>query len=133
MTIHVILMLGNPDLDTVFQDIILGLDGAASPENQHIKDRKIMSSQHGFTKGTLYLTNLINFSDETTGLVNEGRAVDIVYLDFIKAFDTVLHKILIEKLLMYSLHEQSVRWIENWLDGPEGSNQQHKVYLEGSH
>jgi len=35
-----------------------------------------------------------------TGLADEGRRADIVYLDFSKAFDTVSRKILIEKLLM---------------------------------
>ena len=59
------------------------------------------------------MTSLINFYDEMTGLADEGRAVDIVYLDFSKAFDTVSHKILIDRLLMYRLDEQTVRWIEN--------------------
>jgi len=35
------------------------------------------------------LTNLISFSDKVTHLVDEGKAVDAVYLDFCKAFDTV--------------------------------------------
>ncbi|GAB0179857.1 mitochondrial enolase superfamily member 1 [Grus japonensis] len=39
----------------------------------------------------------------------EGRAVDIVYLDFIKAFDIVSHKILKEKLMKYKLDEQLKR------------------------
>ncbi|GAB0179152.1 mitochondrial enolase superfamily member 1 [Grus japonensis] len=43
--------------------------------------------------------------------------LDIVYLDFSKAFDTVSHKILIEKVLLYGMNEQTVRWIENWLNG----------------
>ena len=41
----------------------------------------------------------------------------IVYLDFSQAFDNVFHKILREKLLMYGLDEQTVRWIEKWLNG----------------
>ncbi|KAM9591200.1 putative nicotine oxidoreductase isoform 2-T3 [Morphnus guianensis] len=83
-----------------------------------MKDKKITrSSQPGFTKGKSCLTNLITFYDEMPGLVDEGRAVDIVYLDFRKAFDPVSHKILIEKLLMYGLDEQTVRWTENWLNG----------------
>jgi len=83
----------------------------------HIKDKKITrSSQHRFIKGKSCLTNLINLCDEMTGLVDEGRAVDVVYLDFSKAFDTVSHKILIERLLMYGLDEQTARWIENWLN-----------------
>jgi len=41
-----------------------------------------------------------------TSLIDEGRAVDIAYLDFSKTFDTVLHKILIEKLLKDGLDKQ---------------------------
>ncbi|KAK4824621.1 hypothetical protein QYF61_016927 [Mycteria americana] len=51
-----------------------------------------------------------------TGLVDKGRAVDIVDLDFSKAFDTVSHKIVTDKLLMYGLDKQAERWIENWLN-----------------
>ncbi|KAK4826426.1 hypothetical protein QYF61_008959 [Mycteria americana] len=82
--------------------------------SRHIKDKKIIrSSQHGFAKGKSCLTNLIIFYNEMSGLVDEGRAVDIVYL----GFDTVSHKILIDELLMYGLDKQTVRWIENWLNG----------------
>jgi len=51
----------------------------------------------------LTLTNLINFCSEMTGLVDKGRAVDIVYLDFSEAADIVSHNILIDKLLMHGL------------------------------
>ena len=52
-----------------------------------------------------------------TSWVDEGRAVDVVYLDFSKAFDTVSHNILLGKLRKCGLDECSVRWIENWLNG----------------
>lgn len=47
--------------------------------------------------------------------VNEGRAVDIIYLYFRMAFDTITHQILIEKLMKYRSDEQpvSMRWNEN--------------------
>jgi len=43
--------------------------------------------------------------------------MDVVYLDFSKAFDTVSHNILLGKLRKCGLDEWSVRWIENWLNG----------------
>lgn len=52
-----------------------------------------------------------------TGPINEVKVVDIVYLVFSKTFETVSHKILIKKHLIYRLEEQTVRWVENWLNG----------------
>ena len=48
----------------------------------------IRPSQHGFMKGRSCLTNVISFYDLVTSLVDEGKAADVVYLDFTKAFDT---------------------------------------------
>ena len=52
-----------------------------------------------------------------TSQIDEGRAVDVVYLDFSKVFDTVSHNILIDKLRKCGLDEWTVRWIGIWLDG----------------
>ncbi|KAK4817692.1 hypothetical protein QYF61_025784 [Mycteria americana] len=55
--------------------------------------------------------------EEVTCLVDEGKAVDVVYLDFSKAFDTVSHSILLEKLAAHGLDGCTLRWVKNWLDG----------------
>lgn len=65
--------------------------------------------------------------DEITGLGDEERAVDIVSLDFSKAFSTVSHEILKKKLVKYGLGEQVVSWIENWLNG-----QAQRVVMSGA-
>jgi len=82
-----------------------------------VEEKVIRSNQHGFTKGKSCLTNLIAFYDGMTGWVDEERAVDVVYLDFSKAFDTVSHNILLGKLRKLGLGEWLVWWIENWLNG----------------
>jgi len=84
----------------------------------HVKDnQEIRPSQHGFKTGRSCLTNLISFYDQVTCLVDERKAVDVVYLDFSKAFDTVPRSILLEKLAAHGLDECTLHWIKNWLDG----------------
>ncbi|KAK4824608.1 hypothetical protein QYF61_016877 [Mycteria americana] len=65
----------------------------------------IGKSQHRFTKDKSCLTNLIAFYDKVTCLVDVGQAMDIVYLDFPRAFDMVSHSLLLEKLMRYGLRQ----------------------------
>ncbi|CAM4560158.1 unnamed protein product [Caretta caretta] len=84
---------------------------------KHLEERKVIrNSQHGFTKGRSCLTNLIAFYDKITSSVDEGKAVDVLFLDFSKAFDMVSHSILVSKLKKYGLDECTIRWVESWLD-----------------
>jgi len=85
---------------------------------KQVEEKKVIRSrQHGFTKGKSCLANLIAFYDGMMGWVDEGRAVDVVCLDFTKAFNTVSHYVLLGKLRKCGLEEWSVKWIENWLNG----------------
>jgi len=85
---------------------------------KQVEEKKVtMCSQHGFINGKSCLTSLIAFCDGMTGWVDEGRKVDVVYLDFSKAFDTASLNILIGKLRKCGLDEWTLRWIENWLNG----------------
>ena len=54
-----------------------------------IKHKLINSSQHRFLKARLRLTNI--FLEEMTKWVDEGSPVDVIYLDFQKAFDIKFH------------------------------------------
>ena len=89
--------------------------------NNMIKD-----SQHGFRSGRSCLTNLLYFLEDVTKTLDEGGSVDVVYLDFSKAFDKVPHKRLITKLSRYNISNKFVDWIENWL-----SDRKQRVVLNG--
>mgnify|MGYP001857229350 CR=1 FL=1 len=45
------------------------------------------------------------------------KAVDVVYLNFSKAFDAASHSILLEKLAAHGLDRYTLCWIKNWLEG----------------
>ena len=51
----------------------------------------IFSSQHGFMARRSCLTNLLEYLEVLTSLIDSGQSVDIIYLDFAKAFDKVPH------------------------------------------
>ena len=79
-------------------------------------NQEISPSQHGFMNGTSCFTNLILFYDKVTRMVNEGKAVDVVNLDFSKAFDTVPHNMLVEELAAHILYRCMLFWVKHWLD-----------------
>ena len=55
-------------------------------------------SQHGFRFGRSCLSQLLEHYDKITRLLAEGHDVDIVYIDFVKAFDKVDINIAMEKI-----------------------------------
>ena len=94
----------------VMEQIILGEITRLMRGVQGIRPR-----QHGFMKGKSCLTNLISFYDWVNRLVDEGKAVDVVYLDLGRAFDTVSHSILLGKLAAHGLDSFTLCWVRNWL------------------
>ena len=77
----------------------------------------IVESQHGFTKGRSCLTNLLTFLEDVIHSVDPGIPVDVIYLDFAKAFDKVPHLRLIKKLEAHGIAGDVSKWIERWLRG----------------
>ena len=85
---------------------------------QHVQDnRGTRLSQHGFTKGSFCLTNLISFYDQVANSVDDRKTVDIVYLDFSKTFDTVFHSIHLGKPAACGLDGYTLCWLKKWLEG----------------
>ena len=72
--------------------------------------------QHGFIKGRSCLSNLLCFLDEVTKRLDEGKPVEICYVDFSKAFDSVNHRLLLHKLKLLGINGQIYRWLADFLD-----------------
>lgn len=85
----------------------------------------IRNSQHGFISGKSCLSNLLDFFEEVTKMLDEGEAVDLIYLDFAKAFDKVPHCRLLTKLKAHGIGGNVLNWIKAWL-----SNRRQKVCID---
>ena len=65
----------------------------------HLVNGKLLSKkQHGFINGRSTVTQLLSFLDECVKSIVEGKVIDVVYLDFWKAFNSVQHHRLLTKL-----------------------------------
>ena len=80
-----------------------------------IKHKLINPSQHGFLKAKSCLTNVLCFLEEITKWMDDGSPVDVIYLDFQKAFDNVPHHRLISKLKSHGMGNSLINWIQQWL------------------
>ena len=77
----------------------------------------INPSQHGFMKNKSVTTNLLEFLEVVTSDIDHGHALDIVYLDFAKAFDKVPHALLLDQLTAHRVGGQIHKWMKSWLLG----------------
>jgi len=64
----------------------------------------IKNSQHGFVKNRSCVSNLLEFLKFVCNNVDDGNPVDVIYLDFQKAFDKVPHKRLMLKLQAHGVN-----------------------------
>ena len=83
-------------------------------------------SQHGFITARSCLTKMLCFLEEiTTSWIDEGSPVDIIYLDFKKAFDKVPHERLLHKLKARGINYGVSDWNEKWL-----ADRRHRVVVD---
>ena len=77
----------------------------------------ILDSQHGFRKGRSCLSNLLVFLDKVNGSIDSGEAVDVIFMDFAKAFDIVPHIRLGRKLESHGIRGLRVNYLHGFWIG----------------
>lgn len=75
----------------------------------------ITEEQHGFVPRRSTVSNLLTCVDKWTSEWNERNSIDVIYLDYEKAFDRVPIKRLIYKLEHFGLRGKLLSWIEDFL------------------
>ena len=79
----------------------------------------LCDAQHGFRKKRSCETQLIVTINEIASRVNLGEQVDVLTLDFSKAFDKVPHERLFHKLQYYGIQGTYLNWIKEFLRNRE--------------
>ena len=94
----------------------------------HMETNGFLSpNQHGFRKKRSCLTQLLDHVDNILKTLNNGEEVDVIYLDYAKAFDKVDHKILLAKAKRYGISGQTLQWLTEFL-----ANRLQTVVVEGA-
>ena len=95
---------------------------------KHLEKHKILSNlQHGFRSGHSCESQLITTMSDLYEAHNDKDQVDMVILDFSKAFDTVPHKKLLHKLKNYGIDGRLNAWVEQFL-----VNRRQRVLVDGA-
>ena len=94
----------------------------------HMTSNNLFSkAQHGFIAGRSCVTQLLEFMEDITEVIDSGKEVDVIYLDFCKAFDEVPHKRLLTKMHKYGIKGNILNWVKAFL-----SEGQQRVIVNGS-
>ena len=84
--------------------------------NNHMTQNNLYSKhQHGFMTGRSTVTQLLEYLDFVTNSIDNDLPVDVIMLDFMKAFDSVPHERLISKLSSYGIDGKLRTWLRTFL------------------
>lgn len=90
------------------------------------KNNLLSNNQFGFVSGRSTQLQLLMVLEEWTEIVDNGGELDVIYMDFMKAFDKVPHRRLIQKLEGYGVSKRTTNWIQDFL-----SNRCQRVIVNG--
>ena len=82
-----------------------------------IKESIFYESQFGFQKGRSTLHSLIEIVENIRSCIEQRNYGCGIFIDLKKAFDTVNHQILLNKLEHYGIRGKSLDWFTSYLSG----------------
>ena len=83
---------------------------------RHLNENNVLiENQHGFRANHSCVTQLIKLTEDVSFALDHQKQVDLILLDFSKAFDTVPHQRLLAKLRHYGINGNCYNWIQTWL------------------
>ena len=86
----------------------------------------LTNKQFGLMRGRSTILQPLKVVDKLSEILDRGGAVDVIYCDFMKAFDTVPHQRLTELLIHYGIGDPILSWIKGFL-----SNRKQRVIVNG--
>ena len=76
---------------------------------------QIYTRQFGFRKAHSTTDTLINIVERIRKCLDKGEFACGVFVDLQKAFDTIDHNLLLNKLSMFGICDNELRWMESYL------------------
>ena len=80
------------------------------------KENLFYKSQYGFRKYHSTEHACLEFLDKVMLELDKGKTPICIFIDLSKAFDTINHDILLEKLKYYGLDNTSLNWFNSYLN-----------------
>ena len=85
--------------------------------SEHVKSYNIIcTEQHEFRKQHSCQTQLLKTINDLSASLNSGNQIDLLLLDFSKAFDIVSHPHLLHKLSTHGIRGPLLNWISDFLN-----------------
>jgi len=83
---------------------------------EHFLSNNLFSNcQFRFLKGRSTVLQLLHTMDEWTECLERGGQINAIYTYFEKAFDKVLHQLLLQQLIHYNVNPTVIKWIKSFL------------------
>ena len=81
----------------------------------HLETNPLSDFQWGFRLGCSTVSALLTVVDEWLRVLEDGKEICAIFFDYHKAFDSVPHRPLMEKLFSLNLNPYLTRWISDYL------------------